>query len=95
MFVGLIGVFFSIGGWHNATYLSGEAIDANKTVPRSLVLGVVIVTVAYIFINLVYMMLLPLPAIAQTETIAGDALGVVFPLGKQIMAVVISLSVYS
>ena len=93
MFVGLIGVFFSIGGWHNATYLSGEAINAQKTVPRSLVLGVIIVTVAYIFINFIYMTLLPLSAIAETETIAGDALGVVFPAGGQIMAVVISLSV--
>ena len=93
MFVGLIGVFFSIGGWHNATYLSGEAINAQKTVPRSLVLGVIIVTVAYIFINFIYMTLLPLSEIAKTETIAGDALGVVFPSGGQIMAVVISLSV--
>jgi APA family basic amino acid/polyamine antiporter len=94
MFVGLIGVFFSIGGWHHASYLSGEAINATKTVPRAMILGVTVVTITYIFINLVYMMLLPLPQIAETETIAGDALGVVFPFGKQIMALVISLSVF-
>ncbi len=94
MFVGLIGVFFSIGGWHHASYLSGEAINAEKTVPRAMILGVTIVTITYIFINLIYMMLLPLPQIAATETIAGDALGVVFPFGGQLMAVVISLSVF-
>ena len=94
MFVGLIGVFFSIGGWHHSTFLSGEAINASKTVPRAMVLGVTIVTITYVFINMVYMMLLPLPQIAATETIAGDALGVVFPVGKQIMAIIISLSVF-
>jgi basic amino acid/polyamine antiporter, APA family len=94
LFVGLIGVFFSIGGWHHATFVSGEAINASKTVPRAMVLGVLIVTVTYIFINMVYMMLLPLPQIAATQTIAGDALGVVFPFGKGIMAFVISASVF-
>ena len=90
----LIGVFFSIGGWHHASYLSGEAINATKTVPRAMILGVTVVTITYLFINLVYMMLLPLTQIATTETIAGDALGVVFPFGKQLMAIVISLSVF-
>src|SRR5690606_23756860 len=85
---------FSIGGWHHATYLSGDATNAAKTVPRAMVLGVAIVMVTYIFINLVYMMLLPLPQIATTETIAGDALEVVFPYGKKIMALIISLSVF-
>ena len=94
LFIGLIGVFFSVGGWHNATFVSGEAIDASRTVPRAMVLGVLIVTVTYIFINLVYMMLLPLPQIAETQTIAGDALGVVFPFGKQLMALIISASVF-
>ncbi len=94
MFVGLIGVFFSIGGWHHASYLSGEAINATKTVPRSMILGVTIVTITYVFINLIYMILLPLPQIAATETIASDALGVVFPFGGQLMAIVISLSVF-
>lgn len=94
LFVGLIGVFFSTGGWHHASYVSGEAINASKTVPRAMVLGVTIVTITYIFINLVYMMLLPLPQIATTETIAGDALGVIFPIGGQIMAFIIAASVF-
>ncbi|MEL6923332.1 MAG: amino acid permease [Bacteroidota bacterium] len=60
IFVGLIGVYFSIGGWHHTTYLSGETINASRTVPRAMVLGVLIVTVMYLLINYVYMLLLQL-----------------------------------
>ncbi len=95
IFVGLIGVFFSMGGWHHTTYLSGETINAARTVPRAMVLGVLIVTVMYILINWVYMMLLPLPDIAATKTVAGDAFSVIYPKwGAKAISVMVTLSVF-
>ncbi|MBK7872766.1 MAG: amino acid permease [Saprospiraceae bacterium] len=52
LLIGLIGVLWSFGGWHHASYLAGEAINASKTVPRAMLFGALIVTVAYLAINL-------------------------------------------
>ncbi len=94
MLIALIGVLWSMGGWHHASYVAGEAINARKTVPRAMVLGVTIVTVTYILVNLAYMLLLPLPTIAATERVAGDALQTVFPFGGKLMAVIIAISIF-
>lgn len=95
IFTGLIGVFFSMGGWHHTTYLSGETINAKKTVPRAMVMGVLIVTLMYALINWVYMLLLPLPEIAETKTVAGDAFSVIYPSwGAKAISVMVALSVF-
>lgn len=94
MLTGLIGVLFSVGGWHHASYLSGEAIDAPRTVPKAMFLGVLIVMVMYLLVNLAYMHLLPLEAIAQTPRVAGDAMATLAPWGGQAVAVAIALSIF-
>jgi len=50
----LIGVLWSFGGWHHASYLAGEAIDAQRTVPRAMILGAVIVTLTYVLVNITW-----------------------------------------
>lgn len=90
----LIGVFFSVGGWHHASYVAGEAIDAPRTVPRAMFLGVLIVMLMYLLINLAYMFLLPLDAIAHTQRVAGDAMSVVAVWGGKAVAVAIALSIF-
>lgn len=94
MLTGLIGVFFSVGGWHHASYVAGEAINPRRTVPLAMLFGVLIVTAAYLTINFVYMRLLPLPAIAATQTVAGDAVAAVFSWGGKAVAIAIALSIF-
>ncbi len=94
LLLAFVGVFFSYGGWHHASYLAGETINPQRTVPRAMILGALIVTVTYVLVNLAYMLFLPLPAIAASERVAGDALASVFPLGGQIVAVFIGLSIF-
>ncbi|MDW8228303.1 MAG: amino acid permease [Saprospiraceae bacterium] len=90
----LIGVIFSIGGWHHASYVAGEAIDAPRTAPRAMVLGVFIVLAAYLLVNMAYMLLLPLDAIARTPRVAGEALEQVAPWGGKAVAAAIALSIF-
>ncbi|MEM8906375.1 MAG: amino acid permease [Bacteroidota bacterium] len=94
MLLALIGVLWSFGGWHHATYLSGEAINARRDVPRAMIYGVLIVTVTYVLVNLAYMMLLPLPEIAASEKVAGDAIAQVLPYGGQLVAIAIAISIF-
>ncbi len=94
LLLALVGVFFSFGGWHHASYVAGEAQDPQRTVPRAMIFGAGIVTVAYVLINLAYMLLLPLPAIAGSTRVAGDAVATVIPFGGQLVAVAIAISIF-
>lgn len=94
MLVALIGVLFSLGGWHHTSYLSGEAINAKRTVPLAMVIGVLVVTIIYLFVNLSYMLLLPLDVIAGTEKVAGDAVASVIPFGGKLVTIAISISIF-
>lgn len=93
MFSGMIGVFFSVGGWHHATYVAGEVINPSKNVARAMVLGMVIITTAYLLINIAYLRLLPLQEISNTQTVASDALSIIIPWGGRLVAVGIALSI--
>ena len=94
MLTGLIGVLFSVGGWHHASYVAGEAHNAARTVPKAMFFGVLIVMTTYLLVNLAYMFLLPLDAIAATPRVAGDAVAVLAPWGGKAVAVAIALSIF-
>ena len=90
----LIGVLWAMGGWHHTSYLSGEAINPKRSVPRAMVLGVTIVTVTYILINIAYMNLLPLDRIAITDTVAADAVKTIYDSGGKLVAIGIAISIF-
>lgn len=70
----LIGVFWSYGGWHHASYVGGEVINAQKVVPRALIAGALIVTITYVLVNIAYMSLLSLDEIGASTALAADSL---------------------
>ena len=90
----LIGVLWSFGGWHHATYLAGETRHPQRNVPRAMLLGALIVTLTYVLTNLAYLWLLPLETIAGTERVAGDALEAVLDGGGKAVALLIGVSVF-
>ena len=69
----LVAGLFAFGGWHMVTYSSEETMNSQKTIPRALMLGTIIVTVCYIMLNAVYMYVLPLSVVASSTRIAADA----------------------
>lgn len=89
-----VGVFWSMGGWHHATYLAGEAIQPKTTVPKAMLYGTLIVTIVYVLIIFAYMILLPAAQMAQSERVAGDALAAVYSGGGKLVAIMISISIF-
>ncbi len=90
----LIGVLWSYGGWQHASFVAGEAIDARRTVPKAMIMGALVVAGVYILTNLAYMFLLPVSAIATSESVAADAIRTVIPFGGTLIAIVIAISVF-
>lgn len=92
--LGFIGVLWSFGGWQHASYMAGETKDPQRTVPRAMILGAVIITLVYVLANVAYMRLLPVEQIANSKTVAADAMNTVTPFGGTLMAFLIALSTF-
>jgi basic amino acid/polyamine antiporter, APA family len=90
----MVGILFSYGGWQHASFLSAETHEPQRTVPRAMIIGAVIVTTVYVLTNLAYMRLLPLQHIANTSTIAADALQTRWAWAGPLMAFLIALSTF-
>ncbi|MCG8469666.1 MAG: amino acid permease, partial [Gemmatimonadetes bacterium] len=69
----LVAGLFAFGGWHMVTYSAGETVEAGSTIPKALLIGVVVVTAAYLALNLVYFRVLPLETVISSDRIAADA----------------------
>ena len=52
---------FAFGGWHMVTYTAEETVDAERTIPRALMIGIAVVTLCYVGLNAVYLRVLSVP----------------------------------
>lgn len=89
-----IGVLWSYGGWQHASYLAGEVKNPQQNVPRAMIIGALVITLVYVLANVAYMRLLPIPAIAQTKTVAALAVQQVIPWGDKLIAALIAASTF-
>lgn len=91
----LVPALFSYGGWQHALWISGEVREPAKTLPRAIVGGVLLVVAVYMLANWAYLRLLGADAVAQSEALAADAVGVVWPeVGRRVVAGAVALSAF-
>lgn len=91
----LIAALFAFGGWHMVTYTSEETHDPERTIPRALVIGVLVVTVCYVLLNGIYFYVLPLATVVSSTRIAADAAdAVVGRGGAAFMSAVVIFSTF-
>lgn len=84
---------WSYDGWNNLTYVSGEVRDPQRTVPRSLVLGTLICIGVYVAINIAYLLILPIDALAGSTAVARDAAyAMMGPLGATFVSLAVIIS---
>ena len=84
---------FAFGGWHMVSYSAGETRNPERTIPRALIFGVLIVTACYTLLNAAYLYVMPLGSVATSTRVAADAMEhVLGPLGGKAITVVIIIS---
>jgi basic amino acid/polyamine antiporter, APA family len=66
-------VLFSYGGWQSSTWAAGEIRNPQRTLPRGLLFGILVVIAVYVSAAAVYLHVLPVDAIRHTQTLATDA----------------------
>ena len=64
---------FAFGGFHLVTYVAGEVRDPERTIPRALLIGTLVVTATYILLNAAYLSVLPLGEVARSMRVAAEA----------------------
>lgn len=62
--------FFSFAGWWDLTKIAGETRDPRKTLPRALVLGILVITTIYVLTSAAFLYLVPLERVPSGETSA-------------------------
>jgi APA family basic amino acid/polyamine antiporter len=68
IFTAMLAAFWAYEGWNSVGFLGGEIKDANRNVPLSITIGLLVVISVYILANITYLALLPLPALTQMQT---------------------------
>jgi APA family basic amino acid/polyamine antiporter len=58
MLFSLVYIYYAYTGWNGASYLAGEIRNAQRILPRAILLGTALVTLLYLAINVVYAMAL-------------------------------------
>lgn len=93
LLLGIAAGLFAFGGWHMVTYTAGETTNPERTLPRALTIGVVVVTLCYIGLNAVYLYVLPLEAVRRSPRIAADVAQVlVGPIGGSVVSALVVVS---
>ena len=91
----LVPVLFSYGGWQQTNFVAEEMRDAERTLPRALVLGVLIVVVVYLASNIAYMRALGLEGLALSTAPAADMMSrVAGEGGRRLIAAGIAASTF-
>lgn len=90
----MIGVIWSYGGWHQASYLAAEVKRATYVVPRAMILGTCIVTLTYVLANWSYLQLLSIDELASSGAVASDAIRNVIPAGAILITLLIAIATF-
>jgi APA family basic amino acid/polyamine antiporter len=91
----IVAGLFAFGGWHMVTYAAEETRDPERTIPRALGIGVLIVTGCYVALNAAYFHVLPAAEIAKSTRVAADAAGAVMgTAGSGIVSAIVAISAF-
>jgi APA family basic amino acid/polyamine antiporter len=93
--VGMIAVLWTYDGWYNLTFSAGEMRDPQRSLPRGLILGTLLVTLLYVLVNLVYLRALPVAEMGGTGRIGEAAAAALFgPAGARVISAAVLVSTF-
>ena len=78
-------------GWYQPIYMAEENTNPERTLPRALIGGTLLVVGLYLLINGAFLYVLPLPVLAASQLPAADVARLVLPSGGAQLVTVISL----
>lgn len=94
--VALQGVIYTYDGWTGVIYFSGELEDPGRDVPRAMIGGVLAVTAIYLLLNLAFLHVVPVAALAGEPLAAAAAARTVMgPAADTVIRVILVVGLLS
>jgi basic amino acid/polyamine antiporter, APA family len=91
--IAMLPVLFAYNGFQGATYITGETVNPERTIPRGLIMGVVAVIAIYVLVNIGCLRVLGPAGLAATSVPAADVMSAALgPIGARLIAIAIALS---
>jgi basic amino acid/polyamine antiporter, APA family len=93
--VAMIAVLWTYEAWYFVTYAAGEVKDPQRTIPRALVGGILLLTSVYVIVNVAYLFALSIDEMKGVTRIAERAATVlVGPAGATFIALTVLVSTF-
>ncbi len=91
----LVSTLWAFDGWADLAYNGGEVKDPQRTLPRALIGGTLMVIAIYLLANLAYLAVLPIEEIRVSRLVAADvAEKVIGPAGVVFVSVTVMVSTF-
>jgi APA family basic amino acid/polyamine antiporter len=92
----IISVLWAYEGWQYVTFVSAEAKDPQRSLPRAITIGTLLLIAIYLIANVAYLAALGPARVAASERVAGEAVAAVMgPAAGWLIAAAIIVSMYS
>ncbi len=82
LFLGIItslqSIFYAFDGWHTASYFAEENENPEKNLPKSMIIGVLMVIAIYMLVNMAILNVIPTDVLANSKLAAADAVKIIF-----------------
>jgi APA family basic amino acid/polyamine antiporter len=88
-------ILFTYGGWQQTNFIAEEIVAPERTLPRALVAGVLVVVAVYLLANIAYLRVLGLEGLARSSAPAADTMRALLgPAGGTFIAAGIAISTF-
>ncbi len=89
-------IFYTYDGWHTASYFTEENDNPAKTMPKSMITGVILIIVMYLLINGAILYALPMDILSQSKLAAADTITYLFGEGYgKLITIFLMISILS
>lgn len=91
----MLGVLFAFEGWISICNLGGEIKDAQKNFPKAIIFGMIIITVAYLGVNVAVLNTMTMEEIISSPKVVSDVAEILFgSFGGKLIAIGILVSIF-
>ena len=91
----LVPILFTYGGWQQTNFIAEEIVEPERTLPRALVVGVLVVVAVYLLANVAYLRVLGSAGLARSTAPAADTMRVLLgPAGGTFIAAGVAISTF-
>jgi len=74
----MLGTLWAYDGWVSVSNMAGELKNPKKDIPRSIIIGLVLIIIVYVLFNLAIINVVPIAAVISSNKVASDVATVLF-----------------